>query len=184
MNRFFFFSLTRRLAVVAETWYQQGLGVDDHDRLGADPVHSVQGGQFLRLRIVESPWYSHVPEVHLRIKRFVCQWWNTQVRLLTKFDKVRRMVRISIPFFLDSAGKQKQISFYAVSKPVPLNRKPRLPDRALSFRVRVTRVYLVSDIAARNKFSSRWQYRGRKSAIRAGLLADKRFRRVSYLFFT
>lgn len=60
------FSLTRRLTVVAETGYQQSLGVNDHDRFGADPVHSVQGGQFLRFRVVESPWYPHIPEVHLR----------------------------------------------------------------------------------------------------------------------
>lgn len=62
--------LTRRLAIVAEAWYQEGLCIDDDDWFGAYSVYSVQSCQFLRFWVIESSWYSDVTKVYLPIIRF------------------------------------------------------------------------------------------------------------------
>ena len=64
-KRFFSQQLTRRLAIVTEARYQEGLSIDDDDWLGAYSVYAVQSCQFLWFRVVEVSWYSDVAKVNL-----------------------------------------------------------------------------------------------------------------------
>ena len=64
-RRDFSVQLTRRLAIVAEAWYQESLGIDDDDWFGAYSVYAVQSCQFLWFRVVEVSWYSDVTKVNL-----------------------------------------------------------------------------------------------------------------------
>lgn len=56
---------TWSLSVVGEGGDEEGLSVDNHDRLGGHPVHSTQSCDLLRLREVQALGDLHVSKVHL-----------------------------------------------------------------------------------------------------------------------